>query len=117
MSGLMDYFLQQQITGLQSSVRDAAASAGDATRQVLHLQETVDRLVLATQAMWALLGEQSGLGEADLLAKIREIDLLDGTLDGKIRRNAKTCPSCGRHNGPRRARCIYCAGPLPETAF
>jgi hypothetical protein len=113
----MDYFLQQQITGLQGSVRDAAVSASDATRQVLQLQETVDRLVLATQAMWALLGQQSGLGESELLEKIREIDLLDGTLDGRVRRNAKTCPSCARQNGPRRTRCIYCAKPLPEAAF
>lgn len=116
-SVLMDYFLQSQIRGLQGSIDHAASTASQATLETIHLRETVDRLILACQAMWGLLSKQVGLSESELIEKIREIDLLDGTLDGKLRRPSKCCPSCGRSNGARRARCIYCAKPLEEVAF
>jgi hypothetical protein len=114
---LIDYFQQRQLTNLQSDVSDASANARRGERETAELRETVDRLVLACEAMWALLGERAGLSQEDLLAKVREIDLLDGTLDGRLRRQSKNCPSCRRANSARRLRCLYCAALLAETAF
>ena len=47
-------------------------------------QTTIDTLALSCAAMWELLSEKLGVTEQELLAKIEEIDLRDGKLDGKI---------------------------------
>ncbi len=89
--------------------------AKDRTRD---LDARVDRLALASQAMWELVQERTGLDDDDLLAKIREVDLRDGQLDGRARPAPRACNACGRQNNARRSACLYCGDPLdPSTAF
>lgn len=113
-SMFQDFFWYSQ---LRHELREVTTEAGQGARAAAEVRETVDRLVLACQAMWALLSEQTGITDEKLLEKIREIDLLDGTLDGKVRRPPKACASCGRPNGAGRDRCIYCGGKLAQKAF
>jgi hypothetical protein len=111
----IDYFQQAQIDALSSDMSSIVSERGETYRKTAELEETVDRLVLACQAMWALLSEATGLDDAKLLQKIRDIDLMDGTLDGKLRKRASTCPKCRRANGPRRQVCLYCGALIPQT--
>jgi hypothetical protein len=110
------YFMQQQINDIGRDMQEVAHEANASAREVSELRGAVDRLTLACQALWALLGERIGMADSELLEKIREIDLSDGVLDGRVRK-AKSCPNCGRQNGGRRIRCLYCAQSLSETAF
>ncbi len=78
------------------------------------VDQKVDKLVLICRAMWELLRDKYDLSDEILLNKVKEIDLLDGNLDGKVTIPPKTCAKCGRPVSKRHARCIYCGA---ETVF
>jgi hypothetical protein len=70
--------------------------------------DKIDTLVLIGRAMWELVRASNNLSEDDLLKKVTEVDLSDGTLDGKIITPPKKCSSCNRVMSKRHRRCIYC---------
>lgn len=88
--------------------RSARSVAERADRALGRLQRDVDRLRLATTALWELLRERTDLTEADLAARIEEIDLRDGRKDGRIQPPPSACPDCGRTNKGTRPTCLYC---------
>ncbi|MBI5496913.1 MAG: hypothetical protein HY904_18000 [Deltaproteobacteria bacterium] len=96
--------------------RNAAASAENKSEQVKEyiqfLEARVDKMQLACQAMWELMRETAHLDDDRLMAKIQEIDLRDGTLDGKIATAGNRCDACQRTVNPRHARCLYCGAEL-----
>jgi hypothetical protein len=66
--------------------------------------------------MVEIMRDRHGVSEAEFEAKVREIDLRDGRLDGKLRVATpapRSCPACGRPNGGTRVACLYCSAPLP----
>ncbi len=84
----------------------------------MKLGENFDRLTLICRAMWELMREQNNLTEEDLMKKIKEIDLSDGLLDGKVRTPPQKCSKCGRTVPRKHMRCIYCgAESLTGTVF
>ena len=102
----------------RKDITHAAREAREAGREIDLLTEHVERLRLGAAALWELLRDHTQLGDEDLLAKIREIDLRDGIEDGRIREPPRGCPSCGRTNGARHRACIYCAQELaPRSTF
>lgn len=72
------------------------------------LERHVERLSLTCQAMWELVRERTSLTEAELEAKILEVDLRDGQADGKMGGGVIACPSCGRNTSSARPTCILC---------
>ena len=106
----------------QPNAAEAIIEARKAARSLqdfeMSLGENFDRLTLICRAMWELMREQNNLTEEDLLKKVKEIDLLDGVLDAKLRNPPKKCSKCGRTVSKRHMRCIYCgAEALMNTAF
>jgi len=100
----------------------AIGEARRAPKSIEELREATDdkieRLALICRALWELLCESSGFSEDMLLEKVKEIDLRDGTLDGRLRTPPKKCSQCGRTVSKRHRRCIYCgADGLVDTAF
>ncbi|MEM8493969.1 MAG: hypothetical protein AAF663_01120 [Planctomycetota bacterium] len=94
---------------------EAASARGAARRaqqDVSHLEDRFDRLHLVCMAMWSLLEDKLGVTEEELVAKVMELDLRDGTMDGKVTRTVKKCEACGRPVHPRHQRCLYC-GEVP----
>ncbi len=82
------------------------------------LEEKVDKLALICRAAWEIVRDHYGLSDEDLLNKVKEIDLLDGVLDGKVAPAPKACPKCGRAVSRRHMRCIYCgAEAFTDTPF
>lgn len=60
-------------------------------------------------ALWELLQQKAHVPEAEFMAKVQEIDLRDGKLDGKAgAAPARSCPSCQRMLSQRHRRCLYC---------
>lgn len=76
------------------------------------LTDRVERLTLASQALWELLKEKHGLTETELKERMEEIDARDGAIDGRIGQETVTCPSCGRLTITRGAQCQFCRGPV-----
>ena len=102
--------LQQSVSIRHNRARADAASdrAADAKADVQCLEGTIDRLLLINRAMWEILAEKFGLGDQVIADKVTEIDLRDGTLDGRLRVDVQRCPSCDRHMNRRHSRCLYC---------
>jgi ribosomal protein S27AE len=96
----------------------ADTRAKEIGRDVRSLEERLDELSLACAAMWELLEEKTSLTHEDLFAKVREIDLRDGTADGKVTKTVKKCPDCGRTMSTRHKKCLYCGAiELKMTPF
>lgn len=101
--------------GIGSTVEAAKAAAeagGAAARagtEVTHLRREVNRLLMITEALWEYIREREGLTDEHLVAKIDEIDLRDGALDGRVEKVPPVdCTACGRTLAKRQPVCIYC---------
>ena len=77
-------------------------------REVDNIEERVDKLILVCTSLWELLKERTDLSEEDLMNKVREVDLRDGTADGKITVGLQKCHKCERTMSPKHRRCLYC---------
>jgi len=86
----------------------AQKKAMNINAEVISLRQAIDKLVLINRALWEIIAESRGLSDEYLMNKVNEIDLRDGTLDGKIKTAVKKCPSCGRTMSQSRGACLYC---------
>lgn len=105
--------------GQQKTIADvgseAAAAQHDAKAAIAdadELERRVDALTLTCQALWELSQAKLGITEAELTAKIREVDLRDGKTDGRISTRAGMCPKCKQRTSTARRRCVYCGTQL-----
>lgn len=71
-------------------------------------EDRLEKLTMISMALWTLLKEVSDLTDQELLEKVKEIDLSDGKLDGKVRHGVTKCPSCERTMSNKHRRCLYC---------
>ena len=84
----------------------ATAPAGTA-----RVEQRLDQLLLVVQAMWSLLQEKTGLTDAELLARVTELDATDGTTDGRVTRPPVKCAKCGAAVARKFNRCLFCGEP------
>src|SRR5829696_5379919 len=111
---LWDLHQERRISDVQEGANLAARKATDFQERVRFLEDRIDRMLLTNMALWSLLRDTMGLTDQDLIARVQQIDLEDGTADGKVTRTAPTtCPRCNRTFSPRHRRCLYCG---QETA-
>jgi hypothetical protein len=113
-------------------IQEAGANA-DATRSAARTNETdvrnlrdtvnrlerqVERLTLASLAMAQILRDRLGVKQDEIEALVRDIDLRDGKLDGRLDQpvQVKRCEACDRVNGPQRHSCLYCGKGLPHDS-
>jgi len=76
--------------------------------------EDIERLRLASQAMWELLRDKHGLTDTDIEDKIQEIDLRDGVDDDQMTITMIACPACGKQGRSYRRVCLYCGASIPK---
>lgn len=88
-------------------VPGATAEAVGTTR----VEQRVDQLLLVVQAMWTLLQEKTGLTDAELMARVTELDARDGTADGRVTRPPVKCAKCGAMVARKFNRCLFCGEP------
>ena len=113
----MAYMARMQAQGSRTAAQ-ASSDASSAKMSAREVADRLDRLTMICHAMWTLLQETTDLTEEDLFARIQELDLRDGVLDGKMTKSVYTCPKCGRNSAPRHNKCLYCGTPkAAESAF
>lgn len=103
-----------------SAHAEAAQAKGEAraTRtKVAELEARLERTLLACEAMWTLLRDKIGVTDLELIERINDVDLSDGRLDGKVRKTAVSCPSCGRTISRRFPKCMYCGQAIMHDPF
>jgi hypothetical protein len=103
-----EWHQQAQIHEAESSANSARREVSSQAGRVRDLELQLARVTLVSQALWELLRERVGLTEEQLLAKVNEVDIRDGSLDGKLSAQVVTCPRCQRNVHARHFRCIYC---------
>lgn len=101
---------QQRAMGRASAeAAEASRRAAGAADRVVQLEADVDRLLLITRTLWETLRTMQGVDEGQLVEKLREIDLRDGRLDGRLARpGPQHCTQCRRTLNRRHVQCIYC---------
>ncbi len=108
---IWDLYQQQQIDTAGQTADRAISKAERHVNDIDNLQRHVERLSLASQAMWELLQQWAGITEAELETKMIEIDARDGRIDGKMGTAPINCPSCGRTTSSTRDTCVMCGAP------
>jgi hypothetical protein len=97
---------------------EARGKAQDASTQIQFMKQDIERLLMISEALWMLLQRAHGYKEEDLKKLINEIDLRDGSLDGRVaKKDTIECPSCGRIASLRQNRCIFCGQALQPQPF
>jgi hypothetical protein len=103
-----DLYQEGRIYAVDSKAERAVSKAERMREEIAVLRRAVDRLTLASQAMWELVRELPGFSEERLMARVLEIDLRDGTGDGRITMQTLDCPSCGAKTNSKRRSCLMC---------
>lgn len=93
---------------------EAKQQASQYADRVHALEAQMAHVSLACQAMWEILRERTGISEADLLAKMKEVDMRDGTQDGRMSPVIIKCPACGKPANSKTTRCMYCGAAIPK---
>lgn len=113
---LWEYQQQNRIITAQATADRAARVAGEGRYKTDEHERRIDTMALTIMAMWSMLQDRLGVTEAQLIARMQEIDLRDGTLDGKVApTQSSTCGGCRRVMSTRHRRCIYCGGESLEA--
>lgn len=109
--------LQFRASGAEALARRAEQDGRHSERRILALELQTERLSLAVMALAEILRDEFHVTEEAIEAKLQEIDLRDGKLDGKVSPRAKQCPSCQRVNNRNRVTCMYCSAQLPAESL
>ena len=116
-AGLVSRGIDQAVESrrTEQAANHATSQANRATERSVEAELNVERLQLVVQAMWEFLQERTEITDADLEAKVQEIDLRDGQEDGKMAREVAICGTCQRKTGVRvHRRCFYCGAQLEK---
>ena len=110
MSGLGQHIESAQNFIAQVDAQHARDVARESAMSSDKTRKNTERLYLVVQAMWELLKDKAGLTDADLDAKVQEIDMRDGRLDGQdsTQTDPLTCRQCGRTILSGQAQCSWC---------
>lgn len=107
-----NYIAQVDAQHARDIAREGSVSSGK-------IRRNTERLYMVVQAMWELLKEKAGLTDADLDAKVRDIDMRDGRLDGQdlTQTAPMTCRQCGRTILSGQLQCAWCGTRAEGGAF
>lgn len=105
---LWDLYQQEQIGNVRLDAERAQRTASQSAESNAVLEAKINRLELVCAAMHSLLQERLGITDTQIADRVRELDMLDGKLDGRMKLPATTCQRCGRAISAHRGFCIYC---------
>ena len=104
--------------GSNLAAQNAQAQAREARTEVETLRFDIERLLMITEALWNFIKEEHGYSDDELIARITQIDMRDGKLDGRVKKSGvEKCPKCGRVLMKNRPVCLYCGTPVAVDPF
>jgi ribosomal protein S27AE len=95
----------------------AQSKAHSVERQLRVVNANLAKTMMICEALWEILRDEHGYSEEDLNKKLYDIDMRDGSLDGRNQRKAVKCPECGHTVSSRHPACIYCGKIIDDTVF
>jgi hypothetical protein len=114
MSIFVDLYQSAQIGSAVATAERGEAKAENVQQAMRRLEDRVNQLTLINMALWSLLQETTGLTEEQLVARVHELDLRDGVINGRVRSKITQCPQCQQTLSQKHLRCLYC-GFEPES--
>ena len=108
-----ELYQMSQISEANTKAVNASARAGNAEDRIMRLELRIEGLALACQALWEISNKELNVTREQFEEKMQEVDLRDGKLDGRMRRQVQDCPECGRKSQKQRTSCLYCGTKLP----
>jgi len=90
--------------------RTAEKTASQSATMHALLESKIESLALTCQALFEIMEARDNITKEMLVAKMEEIDLRDGQLDGRMSPPNKVCGDCGRRTSKTRSNCLYCGG-------
>jgi hypothetical protein len=112
---LYDVYQSGQIAAANATATQAQDRVGRLVDELAFLRKRLDRMVLVNAAMWELLKEKAGMIDAELQAKVLELDAADGQIDGRLGSGKRACANCGKSLHPKHAHCLYCGHQHPAA--
>ena len=101
-----------------SVAQSASEDARRAVTEIKNLRVDIEKLLMITEALWDIVKDQNGYTDEELLQRVRQIDLSDGKLDGKVAKSLpQDCPNCQRPMSRNRPICLYCGAPVNQALF
>lgn len=105
----VDMHQYKKIGEAQSKAQSASDKVDSVNDYIKRLETQIDEQKLIIQALAEILVIKGVISKDDLLEKIKEVDVRDGRVDGKIGSNSNSkCDSCGRSYNVRINKCQYC---------
>ena len=105
----MNPFWYARMSTASQQASESKTAAMNAEMSVQELTWKVNKLTLVNRALFELLEEKFGLTEAELMAKMTEIDLRDDHLHGHAPITTPiSCEACGKTYSKRHNHCLYC---------
>jgi len=84
--------------------------------RLVALEDRLERMVLVSEAMWALLTERTGVTVEQLEAKVHELDMASGRPDGRRARSPLMhCSKCDAALDRTRTNCAFCGADAPPA--
>ncbi len=103
----------QRVAHLEYGLSRQASTASTLQWELEKTQHQLNKTMLAVEALVEILCDRDILTRDEILARIAEIDLRDGQLDGQMTPEATACNSCQRPLGAKMEKCIYCGAVRP----
>ena len=102
-----------------STTRTQSGSTVDTALRlkVRGLEKKMAKLELKNQVLWELVRDALKITDADLRARMKEIDLRDGIEDGAITTVPLQCPQCNRVSSSQHWKCMYCGMDFEEGCY
>ena len=118
MSMFWELHQTRRIGSAESAAAGASRKAASAKQEIMGLRDRCDKLLMVCEALWSIVREKHGLTEDDLINRVNDIDLQDGRLDGRTKKDVTArCPECDRTISRRHPKCIYCGTPIVHDPF
>ena len=116
---MYDLVQRNQIKSTRQSVGFVADETQRQARrtdmEIENLEARLESLITLNEAMWQLICETTGLTEAHVAYRFKELDASDGRFDGVKKVRANPC-SCGAMVNARLTNCQFCGALAPEPS-
>ena len=115
---MWDPYQQIRIEDQEASLINHKSIMRENSGDLRDLTILVRKMALVNQALFELLKDKTGINEADLRRKVKEVDLRDGREDGKLKAKPLKCPKCGVTVSAGAMKCGGCGATIaPEYPY
>ena len=85
-----------------------SSNSGPSKGDLEILTARFEKLKLVSIALWTFVKEAHGITEEQLIERYKQVDMIDGSSDGKLKVGIKKCTKCGKTLNPKFEKCQYC---------